>query len=114
MTISGRKAKQATITPRLFQSQNRVLFFSDAGRMWLAFFQSWEPMMTQARSSTIRMIRHHSVGIKVMFSFPKMTRTARISNTKARTHSTIAPTRRPVALPCSADWPCSAASLASA
>ena len=97
--MSGTNAKIATIRPMLFHSQNLVGFFLEAGSIWFAFFQSWEPMMTQTRSRTMNTIRQVRVFMKVMFSLPAMISTARTSKTMAATQRITAPTRRPVALP---------------
>ena len=99
---SGTNATTQTITPMLFHSQNFVGLASDAGSMWLAFFQSCAPTITHARSSTIRTIRSGICGKNVRLILPKATSTASTSNKIASAQRTTAPMRRPLALPTSA------------
>ena len=52
-------AATATSMPILFQSQNLTLFFSEAGSIRLADFQSNAPATTQIKSRTIAPIINH-------------------------------------------------------
>ena len=59
--IIGRNAIIDNIVHKLFRSQNFVLFFSDAGSIWFAFFHKNEPIITNIRSSTIHIIKNRVI-----------------------------------------------------
>ena len=70
--INGKKARTDSIVPRLLIIQNLVLFFSEAGSIWLAFFQKSEPGIKQAKSKIIQIIKNAvvlNVGNRFIFPF---------------------------------------------
>jgi hypothetical protein len=48
--IIGKKANTERTVHKLFQNQNLVLFFSEAGSIWFAFFHNKEPGMKNNKS----------------------------------------------------------------
>ena len=87
-----------TITPMLFQRKNLTGFFLDAGSMRLAFFQSWEPMITKIKSSTRTPIIPASVG-KGNLILSKYNKNPNTSKQIATSQQIIAPHLKPPALP---------------
>jgi len=56
--IIGRNAITDNIVHKLFHNQNFVLFFSEAGSIWFAFFHNNEPIITNIKSNMIQIIRN--------------------------------------------------------